>query len=100
MPCSPMIQFPETLESFLLGYVKREFYRGTKRAAFAARPFGQEDLRFFAKGAAELSDLFTSERSKLQAGYLNQPQLRAAYLLYFLPINFAKTCYVLEQLPE
>lgn len=95
-----MIRFPKDLEEFLLAYVKREFYRGTRRASFAERPFIDEDLRFFSKGVAELSDLFTSERSELRAGYLNRPELRAAYLLYFLPINFAKGIDVLSKLPE
>jgi len=95
-----MIRFPKPLEDFLLPFLKREFYRGTRRASFAERPFGGEDLRFFAKGVAQLSELFTSDRANLQAGYLNQPQLRAAYLLYFLPINYAKTRYVLEKIPE
>ncbi|MFO1464174.1 MAG: small ribosomal subunit Rsm22 family protein [bacterium] len=94
-----LIPFPETFENFLLDYLKREFYRGTRRAAFLDRPFRPEDLRFFSKGVAQLSTLFTAERANLQAGYLNQPQLRAAYLLYFLPINFAKTRGVLQQLP-
>ncbi|HKX12619.1 MAG TPA: small ribosomal subunit Rsm22 family protein [bacterium] len=95
-----MIQFPKDLENFLLAYVKREFYRGTRRAAFAERPFIDEDLRFFSKGVGELSELFTSERAELKAGYLNRPELRAAYLLYFLPINFAKGLDVLGRLPE
>jgi ribosomal protein RSM22 (predicted rRNA methylase) len=95
-----MIQFPKDLEEHLLAYVKREFYRGTRRAAFAERPFIEEDLRFFSKGVSELSDLFTSERAELRAGYLNRPELRAAYLLYFLPINFAKGLDVLGRLPE
>ncbi len=94
-----MIQFPSDFENFLLHYVKQEFYRGTKRAAFLDRPFGKEDLQFFSKGVAQLSELFTSDRANLQAGYLNQPQLRAGYLLYFLPINFAKTLRVLQDLP-
>lgn len=95
-----MIQFPRHYQTALLHYVKTSFYKGTKREAFIARPFGDPDLHFFSKGLSELSDLFTSERSELNSGYLNQPPLRAAYLLYFLPINFAKTRFVLEQLPQ
>jgi SAM-dependent methyltransferase len=95
-----MIQFPKKLEDFLLKYTKQEFYRGTKRATFVDRPFNISDLHFFAKGVSELSDLFTSERGTLDQGYLNKPPLRAGYLLYFLPINFAKACYVLNELPS
>ncbi len=94
-----MIKFPLQFEEFLLHYIKEEFFRGTKRASFISRPFGKEDLYFFSKGVSKLSELFTAERAKLTRGYLNQPELRAAYLLYFLPINFAKTCYVLQQIP-
>ncbi|MCE9624846.1 MAG: small ribosomal subunit Rsm22 family protein [Deltaproteobacteria bacterium] len=95
-----MIQFPKDLEDFLLSYVKREFYRGTRRASFADRPFIREDLLFFSKGVADLSELFTADRANLQSGYLNQPQFRAGYILYFLPINFAKTRFVLDRFPE
>ena len=95
-----MIQFPKNFQDFLLQYIKTEFYRGTKRASFLERPFGAEDLKFFSKGVAQLSELFTADRANLQAGYLNQPQFRAAYLLYFLPINFAKTRWVLEDFPD
>lgn len=95
-----MIQFPKNFQDFLLQYIKAEFYRGTRRASFLERPFGSEDLKFFSKGVAQLSELFTADRANLQAGYLNQPQFRAAYLLYFLPINFAKTRWVLEDLPD
>lgn len=94
-----MIVFPKTFQDILLAYVKEISFRGTRREGFAARPFGREDLRFFAKGVAELSDLFTAERRRLNAGYLNQPQYRAAYLLYFLPINYAKTLFILDQMP-
>lgn len=95
-----MIQFPKSLEDFLLSYIKREFYQGTKRAHFIDRPFGASDLHFFTKGVARLSELFTSERAELESGYLNQPSLHAAYLLYFLPINFAKAAYVFKGIPQ
>jgi len=95
-----MLQFPESLEKVLLPYVKAEFYRGTRREVFAERPFAEEDFRFFAKGVTKLSDLFTTERVDIDATYLNQPELRAAYLLYFLPINFGKISFALRQIPE
>lgn len=94
-----MITFPDYLKDFLLSYVKRAFYTGTRRESFAERPFGDADLRFFAKGVAGLSDLFTALRSQIEPNYLNQPEARAGYLLYFLPINFGKTRHVLEQIP-
>lgn len=95
-----MISFPKNLESFLLSYIKESFYRGTRRETFIDRPFHKADLYFFSKGVSKLSELFTEERGRLNSGYLNQPALRAAYLLYFLPINFAKARFVLQKLPE
>jgi len=93
------LTIPEKLEQELLRYLKEEFYRGTRRANFIGRPFQDSDLQFFAKGVSELSRLFTTERDKIDSGYLNRPALRAGYLLYFLPINFAKTHYVLKKMP-
>ncbi len=94
-----MLSIPQELEDSLLKYIKDKFYRGTKRQGFAGRPFGTKDLHFFAKGVAELSRLFTSDRSRMDSSYLNRPELHAAYLLYFLPINFAKNLFLLEQFP-
>lgn len=95
-----MIEFPLTLEAALLKYLKKEFYQNTRRAHFIERPFNDSDLQFFAEGVAKLSDLFTKDRSQLNSGYLNQPALRAGYLLYFLPINFAKARYVFQRIPQ
>jgi ribosomal protein RSM22 (predicted rRNA methylase) len=95
-----MILFPKKLENRIFRHLKESFYLGTKRAAWAGRPFDQRDLQFFAKGAAELSELFTSERVRLRGDYLQRPELRAGYLLYFLPINFTKASWVLRQIPS
>lgn len=95
-----MIQFPKKLENRILRYLKESFYLGTKRAAWARRPFDRKDLRFFARGAEELSRLFTSERAQIRGDYLQRPELRAGYLLYFLPINFTKALFALKQIPK
>lgn len=95
-----MILFPKQLEQLLLAYVKAESYRGTKREAHGKRPFDLKDLRFFSKGVAELSRQFTSERELLKADYLNQPALRYGYLLYFLPIHYAKAAYLFSLFPQ
>jgi ribosomal protein RSM22 (predicted rRNA methylase) len=95
-----MIPFPKKLENRILRYLKDSFYSGTKRAAWAQRPFDQKDLQFFSQGAAELSRRFTSERAQLKGDYLTRPELRAGYLLYFLPINFTKAGFVLQQIPK
>lgn len=54
------------------------------------KPFQREDVRFFSKGLLELSELFTEERSRGIATYLNHSKFRSAYLLYFLPLQAAK----------
>lgn len=95
-----IMKFPAALEQILLRYLKTSFYQGTKRARFIEKEFSEADLKFFAKGAVELSRLFTVSRQELKTGYLNRPPLRAGYLLYFLPLNFAKNLGVLSQLPQ
>lgn len=49
---------------------------------------------------ADLSHLFTKGRASLGTPYLNQPALTAAYLAYFLPVNFAKVQLLLDELPQ
>ncbi len=47
----------------------------------------------------ELSRLFTKERGHLHRAYLDDRLLRAAYLQYFLPVNFAKVQGLLNEMP-
>ena len=94
------ISFPKYFESILKKYLKQTFYVSTKREAFIHKEFNVQDLKFFAEGAKELSDLFTSERNELAMNYLNDKRLRSGYLLYFLPLNFCKAQAVLERLPR
>ncbi len=44
----------------------------------------------------ELSEMFTSDREALPAGYLTKPRFRGAYLLYFVPTGVATTLAVLR----
>jgi ribosomal protein RSM22 (predicted rRNA methylase) len=53
-----------------------------------------------AESVAELSRLFTKERTSLGHDYLNDPALAAAYLHYFLPVNLSKLQALFEELPE
>ncbi|WP_447973428.1 small ribosomal subunit Rsm22 family protein [Nitrospira sp. Kam-Ns4a] len=53
-----------------------------------------------ARGVAELSRLFTRERSSLGPPYWADPALRRAYLAYFFPVNLAKVQALLNELPE
>lgn len=58
--------------------------------------FSQERL---AQAVAELSRLFTKARSRLSRTYLDDELFGAAYLQYFLPVNFAKIQLLLEEMP-
>ena len=69
-------------------YVKRVH---SPRPAWRDRPFTTEDVQFFFKGIAELSDRFTDERTeKALSDYFQHPRFRSGYLLYFLPLQAAK----------
>jgi ribosomal protein RSM22 (predicted rRNA methylase) len=46
----------------------------------------------------ELSRRFTRERERSPVSYMNNSQLRAAYLAYFFPINLAKVQELLDEL--
>ena len=51
------------------------------------------------EGVRRLSALFTTGRDKRFADYLADLSLRRAYLLYFLPVNYAKVAGLLQELP-
>ncbi len=91
--------FPKELQELIFDYLKTSFYPNTRRANRLDKAFDDGDLKFFARGASELSQRFTENRSHLQPGYLSRPELRSGYLLYFLPINFTKALGVFSQLP-
>jgi ribosomal protein RSM22 (predicted rRNA methylase) len=46
----------------------------------------------------ELSRRFTRERQRPASSYMDNPQLRAAYLAYFFPVNLAKVQELLDEL--
>jgi ribosomal protein RSM22 (predicted rRNA methylase) len=46
----------------------------------------------------ELSRRFTRERQRSPSSYMDNPQLRAAYLAYFFPVNLAKVQELLDEL--
>ena len=49
---------------------------------------------------AVLSNLFTRERARISARYLDDPALGAGYAAYFLPVNFAKVQMLLTEMPN
>ena len=53
-----------------------------------------------AAAIAQLSRLFTKERDTLGADYLKDPDLAAAYLSYFFPVNLSKIQVLLDELPQ
>jgi ribosomal protein RSM22 (predicted rRNA methylase) len=50
------------------------------------------------RAVARLSELYTRERADLQHNLLQEPQLRLAYLAYFLPSNFLKINAILKEI--
>jgi len=65
----------------------------------ALRARGEKTDAAVIDGVRRLSKLFTIDRHKLGFDYLSDPALRRAYLLYFVPVNFAKCLSVLAEIP-
>ena len=53
-----------------------------------------------AKAVADLSRLFTKDRSSLTSTYLDDPAYAGAYLRYFLPVNLSKIQVLLDEMPQ
>lgn len=53
--------------------------------------------RVIAEGVLNLYRMFTGQ-APLRPGYLAKPSLRAAYVLYYLPVQYLKVCAVLDEL--
>lgn len=80
----------------ILAYVKQRYLPDRLRKAAALTHWTTADLRFFAKGAALVSESFTSERSALPRNYFNRPEYRSGYLLYFVAANLPKVAHCLR----
>jgi ribosomal protein RSM22 (predicted rRNA methylase) len=52
------------------------------------------------RSVADLSRLFTKGQDEPLPRYFNEAALRAGYVAYFLPVNFAKVQAVLDELPS
>ncbi len=89
-------EIPKKLEDVLLSYVK-ETYLPDRMHGKAETRFNSKDVHFFARGVAEMSEYFTSERSSLPKNYLNKKDLRAGYILYFVMSNFPKVLFCLDE---
>ena len=53
-----------------------------------------------AQSVADLSRLFTKDRSSLKSDYLDHPDHAAAYFRYFLPVNLSKIQALLDEMPQ
>lgn len=93
-----MLTFPPSLEKIILSHIKETYWNTRKTGGGKKTPFNDRDLKFFASGVAELSDLFTTERGGLKTNYLSNPVLHSGYLLYFLPVNILKIMHVMSEL--
>lgn len=84
-----MSQYLKTfLEHTLLKYISN-----SKSSSLTA-----SELNSLASDIIELSNLFTKERKILPPQYLNNKNLRRAYMLYFLPSNIYKIHLPLKEL--
>jgi len=88
---------PHRLEEILLSYVKQTYLPPSRNNPKRADEFNLYDIKFFARGVAEMSSYFTSERSHLPQNYLNKKELRAGYILYFVLPNFLKVNFCLYE---
>jgi len=85
------------LEKTILQYIKETYLPKRFKVSKKNSEFTHKDIFFFAKGAAELSDSFTINRSNLPKNYFNKKEYRSAYLLYFTLTNYAKTLKALNE---
>ena len=71
----------------------RERLDGTEPSALA-----HSKLEEISRAVAKLSELYTRDRADLRRNLLQEPDLRLAYLTYFLPSNFLKIKAVLDEI--
>ena len=71
----------------------REALDGTEPSAQA-----NSKLEEISRAVAKLSELYTHDRADLRHNLLQEPDLRLAYLTYFLPSNFLKIKAVLDEI--
>lgn len=84
-------------ENTLLNYIKRVYLPKRWNKSKQGAGFTAQDLKFFAKGALQLSEAFTALRRNLPRNYFNKKEYRSAYLLYFTLTNYAKMLKCLDE---
>jgi ribosomal protein RSM22 (predicted rRNA methylase) len=70
--------------------------RSGSPAAQSAQP--SRDLSKISRSVASLSELYTRRRPELHGKLLQDDDLRAAYLSYFLPLNLCKNRQILKEI--
>jgi len=83
----------DRLLNLIFARLFREGSDGTEPSVLA-----NSKLEEISRAVARLSDLYTRERTDLRRNLLEDPQLRLAYLAYFLPSNFLKIKAVLDEI--
>jgi ribosomal protein RSM22 (predicted rRNA methylase) len=81
----------------LLSYIKNTYLPEKRHNPKYPDRFTSGDLHFFAPAVADLSALFTFDRSARHANYFNSKEARSSYLLYFLIPNMLKVEWILKQ---
>lgn len=71
--------------------------KSIEQAAASSIRFGHDHT---ALAVADLSRLFTKDRSSLKSDYLEHPAHADAYLRYFLPVSLSKIQVLLDELPQ
>ncbi len=74
-------------------------YRAARRTTGPADRLTTQELESVARAVRHLSEGLTRGRRLVGAGYLDEPALLGAYLLYFWPVSYAQAREVLGELP-
>lgn len=90
------VELDPLLESVIKRHLKQNYLK--KAGPKVSDEFTPKDYIYFSKGVSRLSDYFTKERGDLPKNYFNDPVLRSGYMAYFLPVNYLKFLYLLQQL--
>lgn len=83
--------------STILRYVKETYLPKKRHNPKHPDTFTSGDLHFFAPAVADMSALFTFDRSARRPNYFNTKEARSSYLLYFLIPNMLKVEWILKQ---
>lgn len=86
----------ERLDILLEIVLHRLFHEGLEETELSA--LASSKVEGLSRAVARLSELYTRDRTDLRHNLLQEPDLRRAYLAYFLPSNFLKINAILEEI--